>query len=55
MESRCGPAPNKTEVQAREIIKIWLKNGVLVRDEYENRATRKPVKGLRVDPVKRPS
>jgi AAA domain len=48
-------APNKTEVQAREIIKIWVKNRVLVRDEYENRATRKPVKGLRVDPVKRPS
>lgn len=47
-------APNKTEVQARDIIKTWVKNGVLVRHEYENRTTRKPVKGLRVDPKKRP-
>jgi hypothetical protein len=47
-------APNKTENQARDIIKTWVKNGVLVRDEYENPATRKSVKGLRVDPKKRP-
>jgi hypothetical protein len=47
-------APNKTENQAREIIKTWVKNGVLVHDEYENPATRKLVKGLRVDPKKRP-
>jgi AAA domain len=48
-------APHKTEAQAREIIKTWVKNGVLVRDEYENPATRKPVKGLYVDPVDKPS
>jgi AAA domain len=48
-------APTKTEGQAREVIKTWVKNGVLVRYEYANPTTRKPVKGLRVIPAKRPS
>ena len=47
-------APNKTETQAREVIKMWMKNGVLVSEDYENPKTRKPVKGLRVDDSKRP-
>jgi hypothetical protein len=47
-------APNKTEGQAREIIKMWVKNGVLARYEYDNPVTRKPVNGLRLDPSKRP-
>jgi hypothetical protein len=47
--------PNKTEAQAREVIKTWIKNGVLVRYSYDNPATRKPVTGLRVDHTKRPS
>ena len=29
MEGRKEHAPNKTEAQAREIIKTWVKNGVL--------------------------
>jgi AAA domain len=48
-------APAKSEADARQVIKAWVKSGLLVRDEYENPATRKPVKGLRVDNAKRPS
>ena len=47
-------APDKTEGQAREIIKVWVKNRVLISEEYENPTTRKTVKGLRVDNSKRP-
>jgi hypothetical protein len=48
-------APAKTEAQAREIIKTWVKNGLLMVEQYENPRTRKTVKGLRVDHLKRPS
>jgi hypothetical protein len=48
-------APAKTDRQAREIIKTWVKNGVLVRHEYVNPITRKAVIGLKVDPAKTPS
>jgi hypothetical protein len=48
-------APTKSETDAREIIKAWVKSGLLVRDTYENPTTRKTVKGLRVDNAKRPS
>jgi hypothetical protein len=48
-------APDKTEGDARQIIKSWVKHGVLVHEDYENPATRKLVKGLRVDDAKRPS
>jgi hypothetical protein len=48
-------APTKTEAQAREIIKIWAKNGVLIRYDYTNPVTRKAAKGFRVDDAKRPS
>jgi hypothetical protein len=47
--------PEKTEAQAREIIRTWVKNGVLVRYEYDNPKTRKSADGLRVDPSKRPT
>ena len=43
------------ERQARDIIKTWVKNGVLLRIEYDNPKTRKPVTGLQVDDTKRPS
>jgi hypothetical protein len=48
-------APAKTDAQAREIIKTWVKTGLLIRHDYDNPATRKPATGLRVDPTKRPS
>ena len=47
--------PEKSEAQAREVIKIWVRNGVLKRDPYENPVTRKEVNGLRVNPEKRPT
>ncbi len=47
-------APNKTEPQAREIIKTWVKNGVLANEEYDNPVSRKTAKGLRMDTTKRP-
>jgi hypothetical protein len=48
-------APDKSEAQAREIIKTWVKNGVLVSGEYHNEKTRKDVTGLHLDTTKRPS
>jgi hypothetical protein len=45
----------KAEGQAREVIKTWVRNGVLVRREYTNPETRKEVMGLYVDNAKRPS
>jgi len=40
--------PEKTEAQAREIIKTWVKKGVLESYEYENPVDRKNASGLRV-------
>ena len=47
-------APTKAPGQAREIIKAWVRNGVLVHEDYENPVTRNTVKGLRLEPTKRP-
>jgi hypothetical protein len=47
-------APHKTEGQAREIIKTWVKNGVLFTDDCVDPVNRKTVRGLKVDPDKRP-
>lgn len=46
--------PTKTEGQAREIIKSWVRNGVLVHRNYYSPARRKDVTGLYVDSAKRP-
>lgn len=47
-------APHKTEGQAREIIRSWIKGGVLVCRDYEQPDTFKTRKGLYVEPSKRP-
>lgn len=47
--------PEKTEPQAREIIRIWVKNGVLYPESYEDTEQRKTREGLRVDISKRPT
>ena len=47
--------PDRTEPQCREIVKTWVKNGVLLVDDYDDPVTRKPRKGLRVCQGKRPS
>jgi hypothetical protein len=48
-------APEKTEKQARQIVRTWVKNGVLMVEEYDDPVRREKVKGLRVNPAKRPS
>jgi hypothetical protein len=47
--------PNHTEAQCKEIIGIWIRNGVLYREAYEDPTDRKTRQGLRLDPAKRPS
>jgi hypothetical protein len=48
-------APAKGENQARQIIRTWIKSGLLRWVEYKNPITRKTVKGLEVDNAKRPT
>lgn len=50
-----GHAPDKTEKQAREIIKAWVKSGTVYNEEYEDPTARKKFQGLRVNATKRPS
>jgi hypothetical protein len=47
-------APHKNEMQAREIMKSWVDNGVLERRDYTNPATRKPASGFHLNVTKRP-
>lgn len=46
---------NRTEPQCRDIVRTWVKNGVLVSEDYADPIERKPRKGLRVCSGKRPS
>jgi hypothetical protein len=46
--------PDKSEKQCREIIGTWVKNGVLMNEDYDDPTDRKSRKGLRLDPTKRP-
>jgi hypothetical protein len=45
---------DRSEPQCREIIKTWVKNGVLYNEDYDDPVERKPRKGLRLNPAKRP-
>jgi hypothetical protein len=47
--------PDRTENQCREIVRTWTKNGVLASEDYSDPVDRKPRKGLRLCPGKRPS
>ncbi|WP_213775437.1 AAA family ATPase [Bradyrhizobium sp. dw_78] len=47
--------PDHTESQCREIVKTWLKNGVLLVEDHDDPIARKPRKSLRVCHAKRPS
>jgi hypothetical protein len=46
--------PDKTKKQARDIIGAWLKSGALEDKEYRDPVEREDVKGLFVNPDKRP-
>ena len=39
-------ARGKTEKQAREVVRTWFENGVLVVKDYQNPVTRHDAKGL---------
>jgi hypothetical protein len=41
-------APDKTEPQSREVIRAWVKTGMLAVEEYTDPIRRKATKGLRV-------
>jgi hypothetical protein len=44
---------DKSEAQCREIIRTWIKNGVLVKTEYENPKNRNKEHGLKLSKEKR--
>jgi hypothetical protein len=47
--------PDRTEEQCREMIRVWVKNGVLVNKGYHDKVARKvDCIGLYLDPTKRP-
>jgi hypothetical protein len=48
-------APEKNEAQARQVIRTWVKNGLLVPEKYHDQAERKNLIGLRVGNSKRPT
>jgi hypothetical protein len=47
-------APNKTEEQAKAIIRKWVDTGVLEHETYRSERERKDFQGLRVNATKRP-
>jgi len=52
IQKRC---PDKTQGQAREMLKIWIKGGVLYEANYDDPIERKERSGLRLDTTKRPA
>jgi hypothetical protein len=46
--------PGKPEAQCREMVRQWIKAGVLVENDYDDPTARKPRKGLFLDPGTRP-
>jgi hypothetical protein len=47
-------AKDKTEAQCKEVIRQWVKNGLLVRETYHRDKRREDLTGLRVNNGKRP-
>jgi hypothetical protein len=47
-------AHDKTEAQCKEIIRQWVKNGLLIHQAYHSKASRREVSGLSVVNAKRP-
>jgi len=45
---------DKSEQQAREIIRTWIDNGILQKRKYENPQTRKSADGLWLNPTRKP-
>jgi hypothetical protein len=47
-------APTINETQAKQVVKTWVKNGVLHKKPYRDPVVRREVDGLYVNPAKRP-
>jgi hypothetical protein len=47
--------PGRNESQCREMVRIWVKKGMLTAENYNDPIARKPQKGLRVCHAKRPT
>lgn len=47
--------PDRNEAQCREIVRTWVKTGLLYNEDYDDPIERKARKGLRVSHGKRPS
>lgn len=47
--------PDRSERQCRDILRTWIRNGVITIEEYDDTVERKPRKGLRICHGKRPS
>ena len=47
--------PDHTEAMCREVIRSWIRTGVLINDSYDDPVERKERKGLRLDTSKRPT
>jgi AAA domain len=47
--------PDRTEAQCRQIIRTWVKNGVISEDDYPDPVDRRVRQGLRLDATRRPS
>jgi hypothetical protein len=46
---------DKPEKQCRAVIATWIKNGVLIAEDYDDPVDYKPRSGLKVVQAKRPS
>jgi hypothetical protein len=47
--------PDRTDKQAREIVRAWLKSGLLYQEDYQSAGQRRGRQGLRVCDAKRPT
>jgi hypothetical protein len=50
-----GCPGGKSEPACRQIIRLWVKSGLLVQESYHHKVARKTAIGLRVDHQKRPT
>jgi hypothetical protein len=50
----CERAPDKTEAQARQIIRLWCDSGLLISEDYDDPVVRRPLIGLRTNRNKWP-
>lgn len=47
--------PDRTEGQCRQVIRTWVRNGVLTQEDYDDPVARKSRAGLKVNALRRPT